>query len=304
MPLILLLTLALIGLAIYVFLWQKARAATFFTPRQAKAFMALVQRYFVERQIPAHYNADDGMIRVDGGGVKADLGLSNLAQTCHDAPQFRWPTLITAHFDLMFQALRKNEALEADLQDFEKVRDILVVTLKEREAISHTSQLVAREDLPGLLTYLALDLPNTVQSVTRDEIAVWGKSEDELFALGLRNVLRLSQPKITAHKVTSGVHVISFNGESHYVHAHALLLAEHPECIGPQGALIALPIRHMLVCFPIRDENFDAVAKIFTAMARDISQKGPGGITDKLFRYQNGKFTEYSYPAALAPGKT
>ncbi len=73
------------------------------------------------------------------------------------------------------------------MTDFSKIRDRLVIRLMERENIPDWSGLVTRVDLPLVPTYLALDLPSSIRSLHPEEVARWGVSNEELFAIGLQN---------------------------------------------------------------------------------------------------------------------
>ena len=108
---------------------------------------------------------------------------------------------------------------------------------------------VYREDLPGTITTLELDMPSSFRSVSREEAEAWGKEDDELFAVALANVARehpLGEPEVVDVEGT-GVPVY---GGSPYVSAHALLIEQHERLHGPAGTIFALPHRDAFLALP------------------------------------------------------
>lgn len=108
---------------------------------------------------------------------------------------------------------------------------------------------VYREDLPGTLTTLELDMPSSFRSVSREEAKAWDKEDDALFEVALANVARehpLGEPEEVDVEGTK-VHVY---GGSPYVSAHALMIEQHEQLHGPEGTIFALPHRDAFLAMP------------------------------------------------------
>ena len=108
---------------------------------------------------------------------------------------------------------------------------------------------VYREDLPGTITTLELDMPSSFRSVSREEAQAWGKEDDELFAVALANVAAkhpLGEPEEVDVEGTK----VPVYGGSPYVSAHALLIDQHERLHGPAGTIFALPHRDAFLAMP------------------------------------------------------
>lgn len=287
---------AIIGVVIViaVIYWYASRRPTVgFTQRQQEQFLTQVAAYFTSRNLPAEFN--DGAINIRDDANKAiTLGLDNLAQMCRQSPETEWEHLIAVHFDNCLDTMRDAARLDAELKDFANAREQLMVRLIAKDALDDPPTLVYREDIPGLYTYLAIDLPTTVMSVHPERLADWGQEEDELFTIGLDNVRRTCAPEVFQDTVNDAA-IVGLTSDNFFTAAHALMLPEHKACLGTFGAIVALPTRHTIVCHPINDMNIVQGVNALAIMAHGIFQDGPGSLTPKLYWYDNGRFTELPY---------
>lgn len=268
--------------------------APFFSPGRQAAFEQEVRRYFDERAIP-HRMADGVVYRERAGQEPSQLGLSNLAQVCNQASPAEWPAIISRHFDTLAQVERETDELQEKLHDLSRVRDRLMVRLTAKEDIPPEAELVSREDLPGILTYLALDLPTSVRSIHRADADAWGRTTEELFNIALENVRQQCRPEIRQVDMGDGILCEVMAGDSFFVASHALLLHEYPQCLGMRGALVAIPTRHSMLAYPINDMGVLKAVQALIAVAQGMAKDGPGSITARLFWYHGGVFTDLPY---------
>jgi hypothetical protein len=270
--------------------------AAFFSPVEWQQFHQAVRGYFEGRGQP--FRIDDGVVTLlkeDGTPEEATFGLGNLAQLCHQVPRKQWRELIAMHFGQLETAQRESEALQARMADFAQVRDMLMVRLAEEGALPAEMQPVAREHLPGIVSYLVFDLPTTVQTLRREMIEPWGLSDDELFAVALDNVHAQVVPEITRQPLRDGPPCLVMSGESFFIGTHALLLRHHPECLGRAGALVAVPNRHCVITYPIDGLDVLQVTHLIAIVAINMYREGPGSISPRLYWYHDGAFTDLPY---------
>lgn len=271
--------------------------ATFFTGRQYAAFITLVTNHLQQQGAP--FTVEDGLVRLgkEGDPEHRQLGLLNLAQKCHLQEERHWARTIADHFTTVERSQREGDALEERLQDFAKVSELLAVRLWP---VSYRGQLdddhlVFREDLPGVLSVLVYDLPSTIRNVSPQEMEAWGRTTDELFAIGLDNVREMCIPDVITKDVGDGVSLICLVDESYYVASHALLLEDHPDCIGVHGALIGIPHRHVMLSYPINDVGVVRAINRMIPLAFGLEKEGPGSITPNVYWHRDNTFTLLPY---------
>jgi hypothetical protein len=222
------------------------------------------------------------------------LGLMKLAQMCKEAKQGEWRGVIERFFDNLLRSERENKELEGKMKDFEQIKKMLVVRLAPEGTLPR-ELLVCREDLPGTVSYLALDLPTSIRSLKPDEVAVWGRPPGELFETALENVARMARPEVSTPELEEGVTCTALVGESFFVATHALLLDLYPECLGAQGSLVAVPHRHCVLAYPIEDLSVIKAIPRLALIGRKLEAEGPGSISAKLYWYHHGAFIPLPY---------
>lgn len=265
--------------------------ANFFSLVEWEAFIREVTHYFDDRGIA--YRVDDGMINLLDGSQQ--YGLGNLAQMCRQLGRKEWSALIRAHFATMEQSEQETRELELKIGDFMQVKGMLLVRLMSDASVPADFPLISRVDLPGTLSFLVFDLPSTVRSVRRDEAAVWGRSTEELFAVALENVRRTVLPDITRQELKDDQQAVILTGESFFVASHALLIEDHPECLGTHGALVAVPHRHCMITYPINGAEVVKVVDVMGIVALGMEREGPGSISPKLYWYHRGRYLELPF---------
>ena len=199
------------------------------------------------------------------------------------------------------QATREDPSRQAEFEkrteDFEFASEYLAVSLRPEEYFDtqEPGPFVVRHDIPRILSVLVFDLPDTITSVERSYLENWGKTEDELFAIALENVRAGTSPELNEVELPYCGTVKALLGESYVTATHALLMEEHPECLGPFGALMGVPNRHTVLCYPVADKRVTLASVHMAEMISRFEQEGPGSISRRLFWYDKGKYTELPY---------
>lgn len=260
---------------------------SFFRPRDFETFLSLVTGFFAQKQIPITLIEENGVVQVVGKDER--FGLFNLAKACRQLPPAEWKAQVERHFNNVLASMEDARLPDANFDD---IKELLVARLFDGSSsyAQQTDKVVYREDIPGVLTSLSLELPTAFRSVAPDTMAGWGKSEAELFAYAIDNARRRSQPRIENVPLEAGVVVRVLLGESFLVSSQALCLESYPGCLGTYGALVAVPDRESVICFPVEDSAVVAAFAPIALLAQRLYAEGPGGVSPQVYWLYQGRF--------------
>jgi hypothetical protein len=271
--------------------------ANFFTPEQYRCFIDCVAAHFTCQK--RRFTLGDGVVYVEDGkpGGKHQLGLLNLAQMCCRNEQKDWAEIVSDHFRTLEKSYCEQKVLEERIDDFGRVAELLAVRLWPEGYLAELDRdkILHRQELPGTISALVFDLPSSIRNVTPEEIKTWGKSETELFRIGLANVMENCIPDVSEQELGEGITLTLFSDESFFVASHALLLEEHPECLGTFGTLVGIPHRHVMLAFPIQDARVLQAIHMMIPIIAGMERDGPGSISPLLYWYKNGEYTNLPY---------
>ena len=261
-------------------------------------FIAAVKNYFDGRHEP--YYVEEDAIRMQDDSM---FGLVNLAQMCSRVKPDEYHLIITQHFDTLLQNKAFRESLVVD--KFESMKKYLAVRIYDSEFLSAIGEgTTIRRPLAGeVFAVLVYDFPHTIENVKREDADKWGKTEDELFEIGKKNVRKNYQ--FETAEVSFDKDIILAVETDHFFAPNILLeLEERPELLGKGGAVVAIPTRSLVLIYPIQDMKvmaaltmlFNSVPKIFSA--------GPGSLTKEIFWYHEGQFESLIYTPGKKPSFT
>lgn len=148
---------------------------------------------------------------------------------------------------------------------------------------------VWRSPAEGLLSVLVYDLPKTVVTVRPDHVARWGRSEDELFELGIKNVRQKVRPRPYAISLTEAAPVMLLSGRSFFNSSLVLCLDKFPDANGPYGSLVVVPERTSLLYYPIRNMDVALAVKLLAEGAHEQYLRGPGSVSPHLYWWREGR---------------
>ncbi len=265
-----------------------------FKPGEYRTFVALVRDYLRSRR--REIEVRDGYVVEVGGENDSRYGLENLAQVCSGHRTAEWPEIIARHFDMLLRAEAERRAGERE-RTFEEAKSLLALRLWPAEYLAQvgTEHVICREDLPGTVTVLVFDLPETVQQVQPEEAERWGRSTEELFALALDNQRRKPRPQIQRAALPDSTKVTVFSGNSFFVASEALRLEQFPGCTGRGGALVGVPTRHVLIAYPVEDMGVLRAMPLLVPIIVGMFAKGPGSVSPRLYWYHDKRFTDLPY---------
>ena len=262
-----------------------------FTRQQWENFFQLIKNYFDTRSIRFEIDPLIGVIRLE---KSQQLGLINIAQQCAQAQHLLWPKMIAKHFDNL---LSTGAISNQELLDYSQAAPLLAIRIWPEEILKMIGMenLVYRQNLPGTISVLVLDFPNSVQTVKADIAARWNVDLETLFKQAEENTRQGLAYQIERQEIGEGINAWIFSSDSIYATGGALWLENYPQCLGPHGALVAIPNRHYIVCYPIIDQQLLPALNLLIPFVYTMALKGPGTVTEKLYWYSKGAYTELPY---------
>lgn len=271
--------------------------AAFFSDGQFRHFKRLIEGYFRGKGQP--FSWGNGVITLAPGepGGLHQLGLVNLAQLCARNEPREWGQIVQDHFDTLAKSHSEQKVLEQRLTDFSRVQDLLAVRLWPEDYLDDLdhARMIYRRDLAGTISALVYDLPSSIRNVTPEEAGTWDRDIDELFRIGLDNVRETCIPDLSQQNLGDGIRVTLMSDESFFVASHALLLEDHDGCVGPFGALVGVPHRHVLLAYPIESLGVVQAIPRLIAVIAGMEREGPGSISPRLYWYQAGEYLDLPY---------
>jgi hypothetical protein len=259
--------------------------APFLSGAQAREFLEAVAADLRRRDL--QFQVADGVVDVEGGG---QLGLANLAQVCNQAGRGEWQTVIARHFD----AVLVPDDAEAFRGDFEAARPMLKPRIYMVGDLPDDAAIVSSQIGAGLISVLTYDLPTSVRTIHRDDADSWSVPIDELFAIALANIASApDRPERTDVPFEGGV-FHALHGDSFFVTSEILRLREH---LGdaPNGALVAIPNRHILLFHPLLDLSAVVAVQFLIQMTIQMFREGPGSVSPNLYWWHDGALTQLPY---------
>ncbi|MEM9067404.1 MAG: hypothetical protein AAGE52_02830 [Myxococcota bacterium] len=264
--------------------------AAFWNGEDYRHFLSLVRAELSRRGL--RFEINDGVARVhpDDGGNQ--LGLQNIAQKCNASAKGSWPDVIAGHFASALGGTRELEDLEERLSDFEAVKELIKARLYPRSMMKTVPRdhLVLWDVADDLVAMLALDLPNTVASVTPETRAKWELSDADLYRLALENVAKQDVPDVEELDLGEGAKGRALIGDSFFVASHALHVSRFVDPT-EHGLLLGVPHRHALLIHRIVGIEVLVAINGMLMRLRHMHLEGPGSISDQLYWWREGELT-------------
>lgn len=239
---------------------------------------------------------DEGVLRLrNSEGRVESFGLQNLAQILALETPAKWPQIVADHFDTML-------TVDNPPQDPTEILTSLRVRLWHPDYVKELSEAVHKVLAPGLVLALVIDLPKKVMSVKRDDLTVWGLTEDLAWSAGRENS-KHEGFELVPQARPDGTELFFLIGDSLYVTSHALWLNERVTIDLENGALIGVPTRHLLVVLPVRNVRVVQAVPGLWAATKTTFDEGRGSISPDLYWWRHGTFTLFPIDASSQPIK-
>jgi hypothetical protein len=267
--------------------------ATFFDDEEWAAFLETVHEELARLGLNGEVD-EHGTLTFPG--EQGQYGLANLAQTCHGLPRAEWPEAAAGHF----RQLIATHARDTESLAFAEASPLLKLRIWAAADMPPAARVVARELADDLLLVLSLDLPESVATVTPEQVEEWGRDEDELFAIAGEQTRSAEEVEVERIELTGGVELVCTVGDSFFAASQILwpgrLLGD---AMREHGALVAAPNRHLGIALAIDGLRvMDAFATLVSFLAGRYDE-GPGSISPHLYWVREGE-TLLRIPVAMS----
>lgn len=169
--------------------------------------------------------------------------------------------------------------------DIDELRALLRVRLiPESELAAAPVPTVHRVVLPHVAALLVLDLPDRLVVVTPEratELAD-GETRDELWELAEQQVRDHDHPDIDVEEPADGVPIMVLSSPSYFGATH-VLWADRFLDAPPDGLLLAVPHRHLVLVHGVRDAGAQVALPNLALLARHHHDQGEGPVSPWLY---------------------
>lgn len=182
------------------------------------------------------------------------------------------------------------------VDNFEEIQKHIAVRLYNKEYVSYIGRknLVLKEITDDLYAALVLDYPNVVKNIVPTQVKFWKKPVDALFEMGIANIKGKYPFALEKNKIEN--FTLYSIQETHFFVPNVIFdIKNRKELLGEKGTLIGLPTRHSAMIYPINNSDIQNSIKKIVSSIKNINEKGPGSLSDKLFWYKNKRIIELEY---------
>lgn len=230
---------------------------------------------------------NDGEIIIEVNNEEQHRYLDNLVRLLSSNDKKSWKELIYEHFDKLKD---HNSAYNYLFKDFDYASQFLRVLIKpdDIDFFHDVSNNVHRIDFPKTITLLVIEFENQFRYILRNEIEEWGKTEEELFKIGIANI-PAGEIEIKEYLFSDKFTVyIFFSGD--YSSAFLLDLENNADySIGTFGSLLAIPTKGTAYTHPIESNDILDLIQTLYPTIQEFYNEDPGSITTNFYWYYNNK---------------
>jgi hypothetical protein len=258
---------------------------TFFTLVEAREFRRLVASAFSKVGHDVTIYPD----RVESRDGTA-FGLPNIAALCSGADRSEWADLVGRHVESVTTPARTLDDLAP-----EEISAGLYLRLVDAGSVPEPGY--ARQVAAGLLEVLAVDLPESVATLSKDDVAGLG-SLAELLERGRANLHALVAGDVSLGAVADGRGTFTaVTDRSFFTASLALVLSDAVERISGErdqgrGILVAVPHRHQLLYRVIDAPSATSALRDMFDAARWAFHDASGPLSPNVYWVRNRRWSQ------------
>jgi len=261
--------------------------ARFLTLDELHAFLAAIERDLIRRRLV--FEDRDGLLHVVmPDGRTARCGLANVALKCGAAGRDGYDREVAAHFD---RVLAESGDPPPFPERFEEMQSLMRARVYTDAYIAASkAKVVSRRLAEGLQAVAVYHLPQGAAAISAEHLAQWKVSPEEALEIAIANSGREKLMR-EAFELDAG-DAFALLDTAGYAASQVLHLEKY---LGPSehGALVALPCRYVLICYPIVAANVLEALRELVPRVDDIHDAPPGGedgkLVSDLFWWRKGK---------------
>jgi hypothetical protein len=244
--------------------------ARFLTLDEFRAFLETIERELLARRLI--FEDRDGLLQVASpDGQIAQCGLANLAVKCGAAGRDGYAREVTAHFNRLFG---ETPEIAPFPEHFDDVRSVVKVRIYTNEHIlENGAKVVSRPLAAGIQAVAVYDLPNIVASMSPEHLETWKVTPVDVFRVAIANTGR---EKIEREALRLGAaEIFLLSDQAGFAASQVLHLSTY---LPPSklGAIVALPSRYLLLCYPIQLSTVIEALRELVPFVGDIYEETSG----------------------------
>ncbi len=258
------------------------------TPERFRSFMNLIDGYFRQKGLKFEI-APDGVRTSEPESV---FGYDNLLQRCADLDAVAMRQQVTGHFDSLMRGFLDSDGLAVQLQDWNFAKDRLRIRLWDELHFHKQVRGVVRKDVPGLLSVLSIDTPDSIMTAGEDLHKHWNIEIDELFRIALANSLAEFNPDRHLFQSERPDGPFALEDQSLCFASLVLDRAKLQELCGKHGMFIALPIRNTILVAPFVTMEVLNDLNVMYGLCVGMHKKGPGSLSERVWWVKDGRWIQ------------
>ncbi len=263
--------------------------ARFLTLNEFRLFIKTVETELRKRRLL--FADHDGVVHIDVDKGTLQCGLYNIAVKCGSVPTSAYAREVKAHFD---RVLKDHQPRPQPFpKTFDEVREYVRVRLYTNAFVAESkAKVISRQITPDLQALVVYDLGPAAASMSPEHAQLWNLSSEEVFRIAMENTNKLPWSR-GRFELDHGEAFALMDTEG-YGTVQVLELEKHLPRL-EHGAVVAMPVRQILICYPIEPSTLMNALTELTLRVDDIYTDPPGGEEDShrlstdLFWWRQGK---------------
>lgn len=249
-----------------------------------EAFQAIV-REAAMRLGCAVEGYDGDVVQLWGHRLSGRVSLTDVRQVCLPRPRAEWRDIVIAHLDGLAHARERG----VDYQDLPATLPALRSRLYPAASMSGAN-LVSRPIGTDLVEVLVVEQAGGIATVPSRVVGEWGRDAAQLLDLGRKQVQ--GSGLVNRRRIDLGdIDCTVLEDASFYTTSHVFWLPTYLD-VPREGALVALPNRHLVMAHPIRDSSALPAVQALLVNARRLYAEGPGSLSARLWWWRAGRLSE------------